>query len=127
MKRLSLSLGLAILAAFLLFAGLRVSAGDAALFPLFSDDFESGAGQWTVQAGNWSVVVDETNVYQQVSTTVTARSVVSNTAAFALADYAVQSRVKLLNVASTSSSYAMLMRTLPRLQELLLPDGASQQ
>ena len=112
MKRLSLSLGLAILATFLLFAVLQVSqlsAATTALPPLFSDDFESGAGQWTVQAGNWSVVVDETNVYQQVSTTVTARSVVSNTAAFALADYAVQSRVKLLNVASTSSSYAMLM------------------
>lgn len=74
--------------------------------PLFSDDFEDGvADGWTVQAGNWSVITDGTKVYNQIATTVTARSV---TGSSSWTDYSIQSTVKLVSI-GTGTTYAMLM------------------
>ena len=80
----------------LLHASLPVQAAT-----LFSDDFESGSSQWTVQSGTWSVISDGSNVYNQTNTGITARSTAGSSA---WADYTIQARVKLV-----SGSYAMLM------------------
>lgn len=71
---------------------------------LFRDDFESGADQWSVQSGAWSVVVDGTQVYSQAIATDFTRSVISNTQTFGWTDYAFQARVKPMG-----GQYAMVM------------------
>ncbi|HSD83522.1 MAG TPA: hypothetical protein VLG46_06680, partial [Anaerolineae bacterium] len=78
----------------------------AVQLPLVSDDFEDGvADGWIVQAGNWSVITDGTKVYNQISTTVTARSV---TGSSNWTDYSIQASVKLVSI-GTGTTYAMLM------------------
>jgi hypothetical protein len=80
----------------------------AAVAQLFADDFEDGnADGWTVQAGDWAVVLDETQVYKQITTSITARSVISPTG-LAWLNYSIQSRVKIVEVGS-GTTYAMLI------------------
>ena len=73
---------------------------------LFQDDFESGAGQWTVQSGAWTVVTEGTQVYSTSQTVGIdfSRSVISNTQTPGWTDYTFRARVKPL-----AGQYAMLM------------------
>lgn len=67
----------------------------------FSDDFESGAGKWTVEAGDWSVIVDGSQVYSQSNTSGAAIAISGSPT---WSDYFVEARVK-----PTGGTYAMLI------------------
>jgi hypothetical protein len=63
---------------------------------LFSDDFESGAGNWSKSGGTWSVVSDGSKVYQQARTDSELARVFAGEAAWT--DYSVEARVKGLDL-----------------------------
>jgi hypothetical protein len=100
MKRLILPVCVSALAAFLAIILFQLAPPVKAA-TIFSDDFESGSSQWTVQSGTWSIIADGSNVYNQTNTNITARSTAGSPA---WTDYTIQARVKLV-----SGTYAMLM------------------
>jgi hypothetical protein len=70
------------------------------------DDFESGAGQWTVESGAWTISMADSQVYSTSQTVGVsfARSVISNAHTSGWTDYVFRARVKPL-----VGQYAMLM------------------
>jgi hypothetical protein len=85
----------------------------AVQLPLVDDDFEGGAGLWTVQAGNWSITsTPEGLAYSVVyaGAPSTARAIVTETTvpgSTSWTDYRVQAQVKI--VTGTGSYNAMLL------------------
>jgi uncharacterized protein (DUF2141 family) len=76
----------------------------------FTDDFESGSGQWTVQNGEWATVLENTayRVYYPGSGTSSMRSYYDGPYASTWTDYAIQARVK-VESSTSSSGFAQLM------------------
>jgi hypothetical protein len=69
---------------------------------LFDDDFESGAGSWTVKVGTWSVVTDgSTQVYNSTSTTGNGRTVAGQSS---WTNYKVEAQIKVDTWGSTSKA-----------------------
>jgi hypothetical protein len=63
---------------------------------LFSDDFESGAGNWSKSGGTWSVVSDGSKVYQQAKTDSELARVFAGEASWT--NYSVEAKVKGLDL-----------------------------
>ncbi|MBO3740890.1 pectate lyase [Actinoplanes flavus] len=63
---------------------------------LFSDDFESGAGNWSKSGGTWSVVSDGSKVYRQAKADSELARVFAGETSWA--DYSVEARVKGLDL-----------------------------
>ncbi len=116
MRRLAFAAGLGLIAVFMVMVALQGALpwakAAATAFTLFSDDFESGSGNWTPQNDtNVSIVLDGgTQVYSVTNgpgsiarTLVTEASVPGSST---WKDYAVQARVM---VKSGGTNYAMLM------------------
>jgi hypothetical protein len=95
MKRLFLSISPFVIAIFLVVAlmwALQLKAEAAT--SMFSDDFESGAGQWTEVDGDWSVVAENGNHYyhqSENSGNAYKRSVAGEST---WTDYSIQARVR---------------------------------
>ncbi|MGC4094196.1 MAG: hypothetical protein QM756_41050 [Polyangiaceae bacterium] len=80
------------------------SSGGTAETPLFSDDFESGVSRWTPNTtGDWNVVSDGTQVYEQSSTTTVLHTATAGESSWG--DQTVQARVKVMSFGSSSTSY----------------------
>jgi hypothetical protein len=92
--------------------GARLPSGDL----LFSDDFEtSNAEDWIANTqGDWSIVTDETNVYEQATMSNNFRVAVAGDAAWT--DQVVEARVKVLSFGGGSTSY--LVGVYARFQDL---------
>lgn len=73
---------------------------------LFSDDFESGNDGWHPNTGGeaWSVVMDDTNVFEQAAPLVNSDRFMS-AGSDSWADVSVEARVKITAFAGQSSSY----------------------
>jgi hypothetical protein len=72
----------------------------------FTDDFESGSGQWTVNTGDWEAILENQayRVYYPGSGTSSMRSYYDGPYASTWTDYAIETRVKV-----ESGQYAMVM------------------
>ncbi|MEU4622370.1 pectate lyase [Actinoplanes sp. NPDC023801] len=63
---------------------------------LFSDDFESGAGNWSKSGGTWSVVSDGSKVYRQAKADSELARVFAGETSWT--DYSVEAKVKALDL-----------------------------
>ncbi|HWB37235.1 MAG TPA: LamG-like jellyroll fold domain-containing protein [Rugosimonospora sp.] len=89
-------------------AALTLTVVDAQAATLFSDNFESGTGNWSKSGGTWSVVTDGSQVFQQESTTTDrARQFAGSTG---WTNYSVQARVKATGFTDASSVVALAAR-----------------
>ncbi|GIE35339.1 hypothetical protein Ait01nite_083840 [Actinoplanes italicus] len=73
-----------------------VLAPSASASTLFSDDFESGAGNWSKSGGTWSVVSDGSQVYKQAKADSELARVFAGETSWT--DYSVEARVKALDL-----------------------------
>jgi hypothetical protein len=87
-------------------AGTGGAAGTSGTL-LFSDDFESGAGKWETDSksapGDWTVVMDGSQVYKQGTLSNTWRAAAAGDINWT--DQVVQARVKVLAFGDQSTSY----------------------
>lgn len=89
-------------------AALTLTVVDAQAATLFSDNFESGTGNWSKSGGTWSVVTDGSQVFQQESTTTDrARQFAGSTG---WTNYSVQARVKATGFTDAGSVVALAAR-----------------
>jgi pectate lyase len=90
-------------------AGLAMTVPNALAATLFTADFESGSSGWSKSGGDWSVVADGSQVFQQTSTSVDrAREFAGSTS---WTNYSVQARVKPLSFAGSTSVVALAARS----------------
>jgi carboxypeptidase T len=76
--------------------------------PLFSDNFASGASNWTPVAGTWSIVTDGTARYQGISSTTGLSLSVAGSSAWT--NYGVQAVAKVTQRSSANGGFGIFLR-----------------
>jgi hypothetical protein len=101
-------LGIGALTAAVVAVTLAMTGPHAMAATVFTADFESGASGWSKSGGDWSVVSDGSQVFQQANATVDrAREFAGSTG---WTNYSVQARVKPLSFGSGTSVVALASR-----------------